>query len=99
MNVTTAVPDSSQPSSSPPTHGSDTQRSAFAWLALGALGVAFGDIGTSPLYTLKECIQRRRILCHRGRYLPHPFTHLLLALHRGCLQTPPRPQPGRQQRR
>jgi KUP system potassium uptake protein len=24
-------------------------------LALGALGVVFGDIGTSPLYTLKEC--------------------------------------------
>ncbi len=26
-----------------------------AWLALGALGVVYGDIGTSPLYTLKEC--------------------------------------------
>jgi KUP system potassium uptake protein len=25
-------------------------------LALGALGVVFGDIGTSPLYTLKECM-------------------------------------------
>ena len=24
-------------------------------MALGALGVVFGDIGTSPLYTLKEC--------------------------------------------
>src|SRR4051812_34166831 len=24
-------------------------------LALGALGVVFGDIGTSPLYTLREC--------------------------------------------
>jgi KUP system potassium uptake protein len=24
-------------------------------LALGALGVVFGDIGTSPLYTVKEC--------------------------------------------
>jgi KUP system potassium uptake protein len=28
----------------------------FAALALGALGVVFGDIGTSPLYTLKECL-------------------------------------------
>jgi KUP system potassium uptake protein len=28
----------------------------FAALALGALGVVFGDIGTSPLYTLRECI-------------------------------------------
>lgn len=25
-------------------------------LCLGALGVVFGDIGTSPLYTMKECI-------------------------------------------
>jgi KUP system potassium uptake protein len=25
-------------------------------LAFGALGVVFGDIGTSPLYTLKECL-------------------------------------------
>src|SRR6516165_779799 len=25
-------------------------------LSLGALGVVFGDIGTSPLYTLKECM-------------------------------------------
>ena len=25
-------------------------------LALGALGVVFGDIGTSPLYTLSECL-------------------------------------------
>src|SRR5215203_985706 len=24
-------------------------------LCLGALGVVFGDIGTSPLYTMKEC--------------------------------------------
>jgi KUP system potassium uptake protein len=24
-------------------------------LALGALGVVYGDIGTSPLYTIKEC--------------------------------------------
>ena len=30
---------------------------SFAALALGALGVVFGDIGTSPLYTLKECLR------------------------------------------
>jgi KUP system potassium uptake protein len=29
-------------------------RPAFAALTLGALGVVYGDIGTSPLYTLKE---------------------------------------------
>jgi KUP system potassium uptake protein len=27
---------------------------AFAALAIGAIGVVFGDIGTSPLYALKE---------------------------------------------
>jgi KUP system potassium uptake protein len=32
------------------THSTD--RKAFARLALGALGVVFGDIGTSPLYTI-----------------------------------------------
>ena len=29
---------------------------AGAGLTLGALGVVFGDIGTSPLYTIKECL-------------------------------------------
>ncbi|MEO7597478.1 MAG: KUP/HAK/KT family potassium transporter, partial [Opitutus sp.] len=29
---------------------------AKAALVIGALGVVFGDIGTSPLYTMKECI-------------------------------------------
>jgi KUP system potassium uptake protein len=29
---------------------------AKAGLTLGALGVVFGDIGTSPLYTMRECI-------------------------------------------
>jgi KUP system potassium uptake protein len=27
-------------------------------LGVGALGVVFGDIGTSPLYALRECISR-----------------------------------------
>ena len=30
-------------------------RSGVAALTLGALGVVFGDIGTSPLYALREC--------------------------------------------
>jgi KUP system potassium uptake protein len=29
---------------------------AKAALCLGALGVVFGDIGTSPLYTMRECV-------------------------------------------
>jgi KUP system potassium uptake protein len=36
--------------------GSHTHASASSWkLALPALGVVYGDIGTSPLYTLAEC--------------------------------------------
>jgi KUP system potassium uptake protein len=37
---------------------SDNQahKASLQGLALGALGVVFGDIGTSPLYTLKECL-------------------------------------------
>ncbi len=31
-------------------------KATFAALAVGALGVVFGDIGTSPLYTLKDCM-------------------------------------------
>jgi KUP system potassium uptake protein len=34
-----------------PAHGADLRK-----LALGALGVVYGDIGTSPLYALKECV-------------------------------------------
>jgi KUP system potassium uptake protein len=32
-------------------------KSGFAGLALGALGVVFGDIGTSPLYTFKTVLE------------------------------------------
>src|ERR1041384_3805474 len=31
------------------------ERSRFAFLILAALGVVYGDIGTSPLYALREC--------------------------------------------
>ncbi|MEO8551468.1 MAG: KUP/HAK/KT family potassium transporter, partial [Kofleriaceae bacterium] len=32
----------------------------LAWLSLGALGVVYGDIGTSPLYALGECLSDRK---------------------------------------
>jgi len=35
-------------------HAAMHHKSAFSTLALGALGLFYGDIGTSPLYTLKE---------------------------------------------
>jgi KUP system potassium uptake protein len=34
-------------------------KSALAKLALGALGVVYGDIGTSPLYAMKECFAKQ----------------------------------------
>lgn len=37
-------------------HGNSAGQAAKAGLALGALGVVFGDIGTSPLYALREAI-------------------------------------------
>jgi KUP system potassium uptake protein len=43
MNATTAS-----------SHSSPEHRKATAALVLGAIGVVFGDIGTSPLYALKE---------------------------------------------
>ena len=38
-----------------PPHSSEPTGKYFAFLALGALGVVYGDIGTSPLYALKQC--------------------------------------------
>jgi KUP system potassium uptake protein len=36
-------------------HGGPVSGKKLVALAVGAIGVVFGDIGTSPLYTLKEC--------------------------------------------
>lgn len=47
-------PDTSTDSATAPEHP-DTHKSTLPALTLGALGVVFGDIGTSPLYALKEC--------------------------------------------
>ncbi|MDX2150066.1 MAG: KUP/HAK/KT family potassium transporter [Bryobacteraceae bacterium] len=49
-------------------HGHD----GSVWaLTLGALGVVFGDIGTSPLYTVKECIHHARLAA--GAHATAPF--------------------------
>ncbi|MBB3227565.1 KUP system potassium uptake protein [Luteibacter sp. Sphag1AF] len=42
----------------PQTHpdGTNDHKRRLAALALGAIGVVFGDIGTSPLYTMKETL-------------------------------------------
>ncbi|CAN5921728.1 potassium transporter Kup [soil metagenome] len=36
-------------------HKGPTNRKELAWISLGALGVVYGDIGTSPLYAMREC--------------------------------------------
>src|SRR5689334_1329968 len=37
--------------------GSETQQPSSAWaLALGSIGVVYGDIGTSPLYAFREAV-------------------------------------------
>ncbi len=46
--MTPMPPDEVKDPAAPPTSGT-----ALAVMALGALGIVFGDIGTSPLYTLK----------------------------------------------
>ncbi|HWM25645.1 MAG TPA: potassium transporter Kup [Chthoniobacterales bacterium] len=40
---------------SPSPAGSKDQRSRFLLLCLASLGIVYGDIGTSPLYALREC--------------------------------------------
>ena len=44
-----------------------TAHSAATAAALGALGVVYGDIGTSPLYALKEAPRRRAPAARRRR--------------------------------
>src|SRR5580692_945167 len=51
-----ATPDSAQPRSSHPPHSATGAHPLTAKLVLLATGVVFGDIGTSPLYALKECV-------------------------------------------
>lgn len=40
---------------------------SIAAVSLGALGVVYGDIGTSPLYAIKECLAWHP----EGKFSPH----------------------------
>jgi len=52
-----AQPSEAAPESGGHGHGqSPRSRRDLALLALGALGIVYGDIGTSPLYAIKECV-------------------------------------------
>ncbi|MDU0340668.1 potassium transporter Kup [Bosea rubneri] len=55
QNPAPAKPDGDRFGLEEPANGSHSSHS-YAALALGALGVVFGDIGTSPLYALRETI-------------------------------------------
>ena len=50
----------SDESSSPPSESASESRRRGLALTLGAVGIVFGDIGTSPLYALRECFAPER---------------------------------------
>ncbi len=58
----------------PPVSGRPVHKAAKATLVLGALGVVYGDIGTSPLYTLKTAYAAA------GGYSPDVALGLLSAI-------------------
>ena len=49
--------------------------SSVGLLALGALGVVYGDIGTSPLYALRECFDP-----HKGLALTNDHVFAVLSM-------------------
>ncbi len=55
MSESSATPASDEPPSSQAPEHPNGHGASLAALALGALGVVYGDIGTSPLYAIKEC--------------------------------------------
>jgi KUP system potassium uptake protein len=68
MQLEVAAQASSSASSSSADHRpAPGGRRALALTSLGALGVVYGDIGTSPLYAIKECLAWRA----DGTFSPH----------------------------
>ncbi|HEY0881354.1 MAG TPA: KUP/HAK/KT family potassium transporter, partial [Archangium sp.] len=60
------------PSEPPAAEGTGHGHGKLLPLALGALGIVYGDIGTSPLYSIKECF-----MMIDGKVAPHamPVNH------------------------
>ena len=54
------APTGAAPCDVPPQAGHDPKGHGFLALALGAVGVVFGDIGTSPLYAMREALAHSR---------------------------------------
>ena len=61
---------------------SDDPAPSMRALALAALGVVYGDIGTSPLYTLREAFGDARHASQRGGRAGRPLAGVLGADHR-----------------
>ena len=56
MNSSISTSADSSPSEVQPLSGQEHPRAGFWGLTLGAIGVVYGDIGTSPLYALRESV-------------------------------------------
>ena len=61
LDSTSPADDSSCPLNHDSSHPDFSQTGKFA-LAIAALGVVYGDIGTSPLYAIKECFHGLRAI-------------------------------------
>ncbi|OPY90516.1 MAG: potassium transport protein Kup [Syntrophus sp. PtaU1.Bin208] len=59
----------STPSQKSHPHAGNHQGGNFLPLALGAMGVVFGDLGTSPLYTIRECFHGTHAIALSGTNL------------------------------
>ena len=54
-----------------------SSKSSLAALTLGAIGVVYGDIGTSPLYALKEVFAHGHVPLTPGQHLRHAVAGVL----------------------
>ena len=73
-NSSTSSSASAPPASRPASHARTgrripTIRQVLALLTLGAIGVVYGDIGTSPLYALREGFRDARLSLDAGNVL------------------------------
>jgi KUP system potassium uptake protein len=50
-----------EPRSMTQAHATPQSKKELAAISLGALGVVYGDIGTSPLYAINECVAHTRV--------------------------------------
>ena len=69
QNPAPAKPDGDRFGLGGPVNGGHSSHS-YAALAPGALGVVFGDIGTSPLYALRETILAATGAASASTWLP-----------------------------